>query len=83
MALVGGSHTCPISFHLENIPNKKTKPLQQSLTDLENPCKLVSVVPQYLKILLSLDKNEVTGKIILLQQETFLINNTSRSNNRS
>ena len=48
MALVGGSHTCPISFHLENIPNKKTKPLQQSLTDLENPCKLVSVVPQNL-----------------------------------
>ena len=46
--MVGGSHTCPISFHLENIPNKKTKPLQQSLTDLENPCKLVSVVPQNL-----------------------------------
>ena len=48
MALVGGNHAFPISFHLENIPNKKTKPLQQRLTGLENPCMLVSVVPQNL-----------------------------------
>ena len=48
MVLVGGNHACPISFHLENIPNKMTKPLQQSLTGLENPCMLVSVVFQNL-----------------------------------